>query len=373
MTNLDASFSYWEQKEWLKPPDLLVVGAGIVGASVALFYKQMYPDKDVLVVDRGFAPRGASTRNAGFSCIGSISEHLSDISISGEKTVFDRIKRRWEGLHLLRETIGDHNMDYHQTGGIEIFTDPELFDSSSSRISEFNEKLEKILGVSNVYSTSSKHGYPAITNRLDGAINSGKLIRNLHQKLSEQNIRIWWNCPVRKVESQKVTFLNGFQFPAENIVLAVNGFHSTLVNSSVKPARGFIFVTKPIQNLQWKGTFNYNEGYVYFRDVGDNKLLLGGGRNADKEGETTSEFGVNPTIKEYLIHFANDVLHLPKNWEIEMEWSGIMGMTPDKEPIIEETYSTVWSVAGLSGMGIAIGLKVAKELIDKMMGRSLSK
>lgn len=359
-------FSYWEKTEWLTPPDLLIVGGGITGSSVALFYKEAFPERDVLLVDRGFAPNGASTRNAGFACIGSISEHLADINVAGEETVFNRIERRWEGLQLLRKTVGDNPMDYQHTGGFEIFPKEERFITCRGQIPEMNRKLEAKIGLKEVYSETECNGYPAIKNRVEGAINSGKLIRSLHKKIADLGVRIWWNSPVKRADEAGVIFENSLELKPRNTVLAVNGFHSVLSKSTVKPARGYIFVTKPLEEMPWKGTFHYNEGYVYFRDVGENRLLLGGGRNMDKEGETTNQFGTNEKIRNYLIDFASKTLKLQKGWEIEMEWSGIMGMTPDKEPVVEESRPGVWSAAGLSGMGIAIGMEVARELVQKM-------
>jgi len=359
-------FSYWEKTEWLTPPDLLIVGGGITGSSVALFYKEAFPDHDVLVVDRGFAPNGASTRNAGFACIGSISEHLADIKIAGEETVMNRIERRWNGLQLLRKTVGDAEMDYQHTGGFEIFPEVERFNTCREQISEMNRKLEEKFGLKEVYSITECHGVPAIKNRVEGAINSGKLIRSLHKKLADAGVRVWWNSAVKRADEAGVLFENGLELTPKKTVLAVNGFHASLSNSVVEPARGYIFVTKPLEEMPWKGTFHYNEGYVYFRDVGDNQLLLGGGRNVDKKGEITNQFGTNEKIRDYLIDFAANTLKLQKGWEIEMEWSGIMGMTPDKEPVIVESSPGIWSAVGLSGMGIAIGMKVGRELVGKM-------
>jgi len=359
-------FSYWEKTEWLTPPDLLIVGGGITGSSVALFYKEAYPEHDVLLVDRGFTPNGASTRNAGFACIGSISEHLADMKISGEKTVFNRIERRWNGLQLLRKTVGDAAMEYRHTGGFEIFPEEDRFYTCRKQISVMNRKLKEKIGLEEVYSETECNGYPAINNRAEGAINSGKLIRSIHKKISDLGVRVWWNCPVKKANEKGVLFDNGLRLRPRKTVLAVNGFQSTFSKSTVEPARGYIFVTKPLDEMPWKGTFHYNEGYVYFRDVGDNQLLLGGGRNVDRKGETTNQFGTNEKIRDYLIDFATHTLKLNPGWEIEMEWSGIMGMTPDKEPVIEESLPGIWSAAGLSGMGIAIGMGVGRELVEKM-------
>lgn len=365
MKKTSPEFSFWEREEWLNPPHLFVVGAGIVGASTALFYKQQHPDHDVVVADRGFAPYGASTRNAGFACIGSISEHLADLTKVGEETVFNRIERRWNGLKLLRKTIGDENMDYIHTGGYEIFSDQEKFEQSGEQIDRMNQILEKRLGVEEVYSSTGYEGYPAIKNRVEGAINSGKMMRYLHEKLSKAGVRVWWNCPVTSVQSNRVILNDSVEINPKKIVLAVNGFVSKLADVPVKPARGYVFITKPIPNFKWRAIFHFNEGYVYFRNVGD-RLLLGGGRDQAIEEETIDQFGTNQTIKNYLLNFAKDVINIPPDFEIDMEWSGIMGMTETKEPIIQEIEPNVWAAAGLSGMGIAIGMQVAKETISNM-------
>lgn len=363
---MDHQFSYWEREEWLNPPDLLIVGGGIVGASTALFYKEKFPAHDVLILERGVTPMGASTRNAGFTCIGSISEHLADMKIAGKETVLNRIERRWRGLNLLKKTMGEEAMGYAQTGGYEIFKDNAVFEHCGDRADELNRQLRDRLELENVYTTAEYEGYPAIFNHADGAINSGKLMRSLHIWLAEMGVRVWWNTTAERVSSGFVELGNGVKIHPKKIVLATNGFTSKLTDIEIKPARGFVFISEPISNLKWRGTFNFNEGYVYFRNVND-RLLLGGARNVAKETETTDEFGKNPDIRSYLMEFANNVLKLPAGWKVDHEWSGIMGITENKEPIVREIENGLWVAAGLSGMGIAIGMEVARGLVEKLV------
>lgn len=72
--------SYWEQKSLIGNPDVAVIGAGITGLNAAIRLKQLDPALDVLVLERGALPEGASTRNAGFACFGSPSELLADLA-----------------------------------------------------------------------------------------------------------------------------------------------------------------------------------------------------------------------------------------------------------------------------------------------------
>ena len=58
--------SYWEKKSFFGLQDLIIVGSGIVGLTAAIHFKAKYPNKKVLVLERGIIPQGASTKNAGF-------------------------------------------------------------------------------------------------------------------------------------------------------------------------------------------------------------------------------------------------------------------------------------------------------------------
>lgn len=73
------SLSYWERKTYFSNVDFTVVGAGIVGLNCALKLREKYPKSSIAVLERGLLPKGASTKNAGFACFGSVSELLDDL------------------------------------------------------------------------------------------------------------------------------------------------------------------------------------------------------------------------------------------------------------------------------------------------------
>lgn len=361
--------SFWEQDSFLKPFDLVVIGAGIVGLSSALFYKQEHPEARVAVLERGFLPQGASTRNAGFACVGSIGEHVADMEKESESGIKKRIKRRYEGLELLKRILGEEAIGYEHCGGYEFFSSGEAFEKIAPEIDRFNGWMEELTGEVEVYSTDELQGYPVIRNRLEGALHPGKMMQQLSGKVSEAGVEIKWNSEVDRVSKDgEIVLGSGLELKAEKVLFAANGFLRRLVPKlDIQPARGFVLVTNEQKNMPWKGIFHHDRGYIYFRNVG-NRLLIGGARNLDKKGEETDQFGTNMKIKNHLINFMSDTLQLSDNWEIEYEWSGIMGFTPTKTPIIQQIDQRKYVAAGLSGMGIAIGMEVgrsAAEIINR--------
>ena len=102
--------SYWEYKQWLNKIDFAIVGSGIVGLCTALFLKKRFPNKKVIIIEKGIFPHGASTKNAGFACFGSISEILNDLNSHDNSEILELVQERANGLRLLRSTIGDSNI-----------------------------------------------------------------------------------------------------------------------------------------------------------------------------------------------------------------------------------------------------------------------
>src|ERR1700754_4214881 len=119
------NYSYWEQTEFVNNADVIIIGSGIVGLSAALHLKKQAPALNVLVLERGFLPTGASTKNAGFACFGTVSEQISYLKKSSEAEVLRMVDYKWRGLQHLRQNLGDDNIDYQQNDGHELYMDSE--------------------------------------------------------------------------------------------------------------------------------------------------------------------------------------------------------------------------------------------------------
>ena len=83
--------------------------------------REKFPKAKILVLEKGILPQGASTKNAGFACFGSISEIIDDLKTHSEEEVIQLVQKRVQGLQLLRNRLGDEVIDFKPYGGYELF------------------------------------------------------------------------------------------------------------------------------------------------------------------------------------------------------------------------------------------------------------
>jgi gamma-glutamylputrescine oxidase len=131
----------------------------------------------------------------------------------------------------------------------------------------------------------------------------------------------------------------------------------------VHPARAQVLITKPVEGLKLRGSFHYDAGYYYFRNVG-NRVLLGGGRHLDFEGEETMEMKNTPFIMDRLHRLLQEMILPGIAYEEEMRWSGIMGVGPEKKYVLEQVSPNVFVGVRMGGMGVALGSLVGLELSE---------
>ena len=367
-------FSYWEQKTWLKDIDFAVVGSGITGLNCALMLRENHPKSKIVVFEKGMLPSGASTKNAGFACFGSLSEILDDLENQDEAEVVSLIKNRLKGLKLLRKTIGDANLDYKEYGGYELFYKAEksFFDNCVYKMPYVNKLLKPIFG-KDVFSLKPNRfqfgsiQQTLIYNAFEGQIDTGKMMRSLIKKASEEDILILNNAKVSEIEDNgKTVFLklnNSEEISTKKLFIATNGFAKQFLKEDVKPARAQVLITKPIKDLNIKGTFHIDKGYYYFRNI-DDRILFGGGRNLDFKTEETTEIALTKTVQDKLEAILKKVILPNQHFEIDQRWSGIMGVGKTRKPIVKEVSKNVYCGVRLGGMGVAIGSSIGQQLAN---------
>jgi gamma-glutamylputrescine oxidase len=366
--------SFWEHDAMLDA-DFIVVGGGIIGLQTALELRERRPQDRIVVLERGLLPSGASSRNAGFACFGSLTEILSDLDAMGDAAVLAMVERRWRGLDRLRQRLGDDAIGYEEFGGFDVLFDPHL--DALQRLDEANRKLQPLFGRT-VFSidasglAASRFGPQVkalVKNPFEGQVHSGKLMRALSKLAAANGIEIHTGAQVDALEDSggevraqvRAAGDRTLVFRAPHVAVCTNGITGELLHDTgIVPARGQVFVTEPVPGLPWRGTYHLEQGFYYFRNVGE-RVLLGGGRNLAFEAEATTDMALTDTIQSALERLLHETILPGSGVRIEHRWSGVMGFAADKQPRVRMLSGRVALGFGCNGMGVALGADIASQ------------
>lgn len=370
-----AQISYWERKHFFDGIDLVVVGSGIVGYSTALHYKSAHPEAKILILERGILPSGASSKNAGFACFGSPTELRDDLATNDSTTVWDTVALRLEGLRYLEELLGKSRIDLQINGSWDLMplnAETEIREICDI-LPDYNAELLRISGEKDVYrwdaNMAQKFGFSGISggfyNRLEGQLDTSKMNAAFYEQVIGKGISVLFGVEAREISDAsygKRIHTQIGEIVSQKVAICTNGFAKQfLPDDDIAPARAQVLITQPIADLHIKGTFHFQEGYYYFRNI-DNRILFGGGRNLDVLGETTTSLDTSEQILGQLKSLLREVILPNTPHEIDHSWAGIMGVGKTKKPIIRMVESNVACGVRLGGMGVAIGTLVGKEV-----------
>ena len=369
--------SYWEKSSFIHH-GLIVVGGGIVGLSTALHYQLAHPKKKVAVIERGLFPSGASTKNAGFICFGSISELAENTRTDSQDELLSLVEKRYKGGLELRQLLGDQRIDYRPVGGYELDFNGELHE----RINTFNDWLKPLF--KHPVFSDARDKIPAfgfdqtkvkglVKNQFEGSIDTGKMMDAFARKVREAGVQFYTQTEVlhyveqtNGVEVAVSTAEGSLQLFTGQLALCTNAFTKALLpEADLEPGRGMVLVTKPLTWTPPQGTFHYHSGYNYFRNAG-NRILLGGARHLDLKGEATTKEGINSRLESQLKEDLKSFIAPERPLEIDYAWSGIMAFGEGKAPLLLHPSSRVHAAVRLGGMGVALGTGLGKELAQRL-------
>lgn len=369
--------SFWEKSIFFSDIDVVIIGSGIVGLNAAIHLKESNPFLKIVILERGPLPIGASTRNAGFACFGSVTELLEDIEKFGEESVWKIVEMRYRGLMRLKQRFGTKQLDFHAWGGFELFRqkeDAKIYHNAIEQIPYLNRVLSTITQQKATFLPADHHiqkfGFRGIEhlilNQAEGQLNTGALMQALLKHAQKLGVHIFNGVKVKDIqnsENQVDLLINkSWSIASRKVIIATNGFANRLIpDVQVKPARNQVLITTPIPKLNIKGTFHYDRGYFYFRNVG-NRILIGGGRNLAMERESTDVLGTTPFIRGVLLRILREHILPDYDFDIDQTWSGIMGVGQHKQPIINKINNHTYVGIRLGGMGVAIGNLVGEEV-----------
>ncbi|MDB4694764.1 FAD-binding oxidoreductase [Flavobacteriales bacterium] len=375
------AFSYWESTEWLEGNDLIVIGGGIVGLSAALQARVLKPHWKISVIERDTFGGGGSTKNAGFACFGSLTELAHDRSVLGDDEAAALLKKRIDGLKLLRSSLGDSSIGYRDCGSLELIRKGMGYAMPSlETISEVNAWAAEATGTMHTFhigegrelaGINSTMIEGAIASPLEGAIDTGKMMQALRLKAQKTGIRLLFGLNVtgwnqhtanHQIEIERPGSLGTakrFAMKAPHVVIATNAFARELIpKCDVNPKENMVLVTEAIDNLRFDGTVHMDEGHLYARNI-QNRMLIGGGRHWNLKN--------NIELEKKLKALLNEAFPETLNATIEYQWTGVLGIGSNRIPIVSKLHARSVAAVKMGGMGVAIGMQLGKESIELLL------
>lgn len=372
---MQKTWSFWERQYYPQHWDLIVVGGGFCGLSLAYHYQRQHPTNKVLLLERDVLAEGASSKNAGFACYGTVGEYLSDVKLMGAEAALQLIERRIQGLNFLRALVGASQMDWQQLGGTELFfqDQKEEWEAAQAHLETLNKTFDNHIQGS-LYQIDSKTSLDgllgSIYSPLEAQLDPVGALMQLRKLTLESGVRILNAIEVKAVDSNSGDWLletNQGVWQAAQVVFTTNAFGLPSYHLDLKPARNQVLVTQPFDHGLKPGNYHAREGYIYFRTIG-NRLLIGGARHLDLEAETTSQMGLTSTIQDYLQQFLTKDLAMGNQWKIESQWSGIIATGSSKEPLMQSVEPGLWYCGRFGGMGVALSTQFAAEAVKDLEG-----
>ena len=377
--------SFWELESFYSSQDVIIAGGGFAGLWSAYYLKKHDPHLKILIIEKNNFPTGASTRNAGFACFGTVTELMDDAKVLGIEKMLGLVTSRHEGLKKLSKVFSPEEINYKQHGGYELITGKQYTAARQVEddINWLNHSLQQTIGHKNIFRLADKKirqfnfqdTAHLIENKLEAQLHPGLLMQALMLRLQVMGVTMMTGIELKSFEEINDELSIQTNAPApfttKQLLICTNGLAGELLpDNKIMPARGQVLVTCPIKDLSFKGTFHYDEGFYYFRNIG-NRVLLGGARNKAFTEEQTTDLSVTDTVQQELERFLRDIILPGQTYTIEHRWSGIMGMGKDKFPVIKEIKPNCFCLVGLGGMGVALA-PVAGEQVAEMMTKARS-
>ncbi|CEL51577.1 hypothetical protein RSOLAG1IB_00112 [Rhizoctonia solani AG-1 IB] len=413
--------------------DIVIIGSGITGCSTAYHLSQLFRrsgerrNQSVVILEARDFCSGATGRNGGHLTATTVHDFQQRVDTHGvEEALRDVALERHtvtSVVEILDKNPGTaEEVDLVRGGHVSLLFTPAEIEAARNDIEAATKAGMDLTGVEYLEPNVTKQRFRV---ELPAVYSPGhtlwplKLVTKLYQYAKGDSTTKSWmssatswfsrddesfsldlftHAPVNAVEPVPEDHTYRWLVKTERgnvkaryIVHATNGYASHLLPQLAGPskgivptraqcmvARGFIEARKwPV--VGWGG----NEGYEYWfarpPHNADEKTLviLGGGRETavpDHEYNVADDSTVNPIVSQSLRKF------LPRLYpgdfeesEPEMEWTGIMGFTRSKDPMVGQVYTDTndplvgqYIAAGYSGHGMPRAFACA-EVVAQMI------
>jgi gamma-glutamylputrescine oxidase len=338
--------------------DVAIVGAGITGCSAALRLAEA--GLRVRVHDARGVAEGASGRNGGFALRGGASRYDVARDTYGAEQARDLWEWTERELDAMAELGGDA---LRRPGSLRLATDEEERDEIRIEFEAMRADGIAAEWLDDLPEHLAGRFHGAILHPRDGALQPARFVRRLAAHAADAGAEIREHERVEDVE----------QLDADQIVVATDGYGHGLVPELadfIWPTRGQVVVSKPLDAVLYDKPHYARQGFDYWQQLPDGRVLLGGFRDVSIMDELTDVEITTPTIQASLERFLGELIG--EEPRITHRWAGIFGLTQDMLPLVGRVPGRdgLWVAAGYSGHGNVLGFACGELVADALLGET---
>jgi gamma-glutamylputrescine oxidase len=341
--------------------DVAVVGGGVTGCSAALRLAEgglrvrLHEARDIA--------EGASGRNGGFALRGGAARY----DVARETYGADRAAAYWrwtqDALDRLAGLAGDA---LRRPGSYRLAADEEERQAIRLEYEALREDGIAAEWLDDVPGGAAGRFHGAIAHPGDGSIQPARFVRRLAVRAADAGVDIREHDRVEDVE----------ELDADRVLVATDGYGHGLVSELadlIWPTRGQVIVSEPLDGVLYDRPHYARQGFDYWQQLPDGRVLLGGFRDVSILDELTDVEETTPTIQSSLESFMHELVG--GEVEITHRWAGIFGLTQDMLPLVGPVPGRdgrVWVAGGYSGHGNVLGFACGQLVADALLGDTSS-
>ena len=362
--------------------EVVIVGGGIAGTTVAYWLGRL--GVPALVLERRGLSGGATGRNGGHIRPGT-TERFSE----ARKRYGDEIARAvFEFSHrcadAVRAFVAEHRVECELRvhGSVSLASsEAELgpVHESAEALTALGKPVELWDAATCAERTGSTRFRGGLLLRTAGQLWPARLVLAIAREAQARGATVRTRVAVRAVERAGRGFLvrtDRGDVTAAQVVHATNAWASALLpplRELIQPIRGQVIVTAPAPPL-WPFGLSTNDGYEYWMQRPDGRIVLGGLRwhTPTREEGTDDDTAIEPVVSAALRAFLPAHFPALAGVGVEHEWTGIMGFTPDRNPLVGPVPGSPGEhvVAGFNGHGMSMAFLCAQALAEMIAGRA---
>jgi glycine/D-amino acid oxidase-like deaminating enzyme len=341
--------------------DVAVVGAGVTGCSAALRLAEA--GLRVRVHEARGVAEGASGRNGGFALRGGASRY----DVARDTYGRDQARELWHWTERALDRMGDLAGDsLRPTGSLRLAADEEERAQIRGEYEAMREDGIDAEWLDDLPEPLARRFHGAIAHAHDGALQPARFVRRLAARAAGAGAEIREHDTVSDVEA----------LDAEQVVVATDGYGHGLVPELadlIWPTRGQVIVSEPLDRVLYDRPHYARQGFDYWQQLPDGRVLLGGFRDVSIMDELTDVEETTPAIQASLERFLGELIGQEEP-RISHRWAGIFGLTQDMLPLVGRVpgRDRVWVAGGYSGHGNVLGFACGALVADALLGDASS-